>query len=104
MPVERCFSVRGGFLDVDQRVYVELLMFGLKTVLQLAQVVDPWCERLFNAGSSCFAGIGELSGTYADGATRLACATPCSSGSVLISPEVMEHRVALWISPAPESV
>ena len=94
----------GGLLNMDQRVYVEQLLFGLKTVLQLVQVVDPLCERLFNVGSSCFASIGELSGTYSDGATRLACATPCSSGSVLISPEEMERRVALWISPAPESV
>ena len=104
VPVGRCFSVRGGFLNVDQRVYVEQLLFGLKTVLQLVQVVDPWGERLFNAGSSCFGSIGELSGMYTDGAMRWACATPCSSGSVLISPEVMEHRVPLWIRPAPESV
>ena len=55
-------------------------------------------------GSSCLDSIGELSGTYTDGALRLACATPCSSGSVRISPKVIEHRVALWINPAPESV
>ena len=55
-------------------------------------------------GSSCLDNIGKLSGTYTDGATRLACATPRSSGSVRISPEVIEHRVALWINPAPESV
>jgi len=47
--VGRCFSVRGDFLDEDQRVYVEQLLLGLKTVLQLVQVVDLWCERLFNA-------------------------------------------------------
>jgi len=55
-------------------------------------------------GSSCLDNIGKLSGTYTDGASRLACATPCSSGSVRISPEVIEHRVALWITAAPESV
>jgi hypothetical protein len=46
--------VRGGFLDVDQRVYVEQLLFGPKTVLQLVQVLDPWCEGLFNAEKLMF--------------------------------------------------
>ena len=46
--------MRGGFLNVDQRVYVEQLLFGLKTVLQLVQVVDPWCERLYNVGELMF--------------------------------------------------
>jgi hypothetical protein len=55
-------------------------------------------------GSSCLDNIGRLSGTYTDGASRLATVTPRSSGSVRISPEVIEHRVALWIKPAPESV
>jgi hypothetical protein len=41
MPVGRRFSVRGGFLNVDQLVYVEQLLFGFETVLQLVQVVDP---------------------------------------------------------------
>jgi hypothetical protein len=55
-------------------------------------------------GSSCADNTGKLSGTYTAGASMLALGTPCSSGSVLISPEVMAHRVALWIKPAPERV
>ena len=76
VPVGRCSSVRDGFLNVGQRVYVEQLLFGFEVVLQLVQVVDTWCESLFETGSSCFDSIGELSDTYTDGATRLACATP----------------------------
>jgi len=75
--------VRGGFLNVYQRVYVEQLLFGFEAVLQLVQIVDPWCERLFDTGSSCFDSIGELSGTYTDGAMRLVCAAPCILGASL---------------------
>ena len=91
-------------LDVNQSVYVERLLCCCETVLQLVQFVDLRCECRFDTGSSCLDNIGKLSGTYTDVASRLACATPRSSGSVRISPEVIEHRVALWIKAAPESV
>jgi hypothetical protein len=55
-------------------------------------------------GSSCSDNTSKLSGTYRAGASMLARATPCSFGRVLISPEVMAHRVALWNKPAPKSV
>ena len=46
--------MRGGFLDMDERVYVEQFLFGLKTVLQLVKIFDPWCEGLFIAGKLMF--------------------------------------------------
>jgi hypothetical protein len=98
------FLLKGSLLDVNQGVYIERILRYCKAVLQVVQFVDLHRERRFDTGSSCADNTGKLSGTYTAGASMLACATPCSSGSVVISPEVMVHRVTLWIKPAPESV
>jgi hypothetical protein len=89
---------------VNQVVYIERILRYCKAALQLVQFVDLHRERRFDTSSSCADNTGKLSGTYTAGVSMLACATPCSSGSVLISPEVMVHCVALWIKAAPESV
>jgi hypothetical protein len=73
-------------------------------VIQLIQFVDLRRECRFDTEKHMHKNIGKLSGRYTDGTSLLACATPCCSGSILISSEVIEHRVALWIKPAPKSV
>ena len=55
-------------------------------------------------GSLCLVNIGRSSGTYKDGASRLARVAPCSSGRVRSSPELIEHVLAFPIRPAQGSV
>jgi hypothetical protein len=70
----------------------------------VVKFIDLCLSAASTWGSSCLVSIGRSSGTYTDGASRLARVAPCSLGRVRSSPDVIEHIVAFRMRPAPESI